>query len=433
MAIWDDLASKLAALIPKHRLGRRWVLINLVNSFGDALFISGNAVFATKVLGMTGGQVGLGISLAGVAGVLGAGVMGTLADRLGARRMLAVLAACQLVFNLLYTTATPFAVFAPLLCLMSWCKNGAYPASAALVAKIGSAEGRVTLRAQARSVYNVGFSLGAALAALALIVDMAPVYYALPVGNAASFLAVCLLVRGLPETHRTAGREKKVLGALRDPPFLATIALMSVLGTHASLLMIVIPLWIVERTTVPKAMIGILLVLNTIFAVAFQVTASKGSGSLAGGSRKARRAGLAIAAGCVMLAPSAAVPTLIAVGLMAVASLLLSIGEVLQSAGAWGMSYALAPQAAQAEYLGAFTMSLAGEAILAPAAGTALALRYGGVGWLGMGAVVLIAALTVGAVARRAQRSIHHRFPEDTEGRVHSCAEGTVPAARATG
>lgn len=68
--------------------------------------------------------------------------------------------------------------------------------------------------------------------------------------------------------------DRRVLDALRNWPFLLTTCLTVVLAVHLSLITIVVPLWIVERTTVPQAMIGVLLVLNTLVAVTFQVHAS---------------------------------------------------------------------------------------------------------------------------------------------------------------
>ncbi len=403
-------------LIPTDGAGRRWLLMNLVNSIGDGLFLSGNAVFATRVIGLSGDQVGIGIAIGGVAGLIGAGALGTLADRFGARRMLLTLTVVQIALYLVYTTVSTLVPFVAVFALLAICKSGAYPAAAALVASIAEGDQRVRLRAQARSAYNAGFSIGAALAALVLTVDAAPAYYALPIGNALSFVLVWYVVRGLPEVPRvTTGPAKKpVLAALRDGPFLVTVGLTSVMSVHAALITVVVPLWIVERTTVPRPLIGVLLVLNTGIAITLQVAASRGAETLAGSAQKARWAGLAMAAGCAVLAPSGAVSTVAAVGLVLGAVLLLTAGELLQSAASWGMSYELAPPAAQAEYLGAFSMNMPAASIIGPALGTVLVLHQGAVGWLTVGLIVLVAAALVGPAATRAQASIARRFASTT-------------------
>jgi MFS family permease len=416
MSALGTVRRRGAELVPDSPAGRRWVLVNLVNSAGDGLFISGSIVFATKVIGLTGNQVGIGISLAGFAGIAGAGILGRFADRFGPRRVLGILTVSQAILYVVYGVASSFWPFLAILCLIAICRNGSLSASAALVAEIDSGQGRVRLRAQARSLYNVGFSLGAALSAAALAIGTTPAYYALPLGNAVSFIGAYMVIRRLPEAAPRPQSDRRALDALRNKPFLLTTCLTGVLAIHLSLITIVVPLWIVERTTVPQAMIGVLLVLNTLFAVTFQLGASKGAESLTGSTRKARSAAVAMALGCVVLAPSGHVPTLAAVALVTVAFLLLSYGEVLQSAGSWGMSYALAPKAAQAEYLGAFSMSSAGQAALAPVTGTLVVLRNGPTGWLILGAFIMFAAWAVGPAARRAHMSITRRFPDEAVG-----------------
>lgn len=409
-----------AELIPDSPAGRRWIALNLVNSAGDGLFLSGSVVFATKVIGLAGGQVGLGLSLAGFAGIAGAGLLGRVADRFGPRRVLAILTLIQAAGYVIYSQASSFWIFVVVLCFISVGRNGSLSASAALVAEIGSGQGLVKLRAQARAIYNVGFSLGAAGSAAALAIGTAPAYYALPLGNAASFIGAWLVIRRLPEADPRPRTGRRVADALRNAPFLLTTCLTVVLSVHLSLLTIVVPLWIVERTTVPQAMIGVLLVLNTAFAVIFQIGASKGAESLPGSAAKARAAAVAMALACVVLAPSGHVPTLAAVALVTAAFLLLSAGEVLQSASAWGMSYALAPKAAQAEYLGAFSMSSAGQAVLAPVTGTLVVLRYESSGWLILGALIVSAAWALGPAARRAHVSIARRFPDEDAAEVNA-------------
>jgi len=70
---------------------------------------------------------------------------------------------------------------------------------------------------------------------------------------------------------------------------------------------------------------------------------------------------------------------------------LLTVGELLSSAGSWGLSYELAPAARQAEWLGAFGVL----SQLAQVPGPALAVQAvhaGAVGWILLG----LGFLTVG-------------------------------------
>ncbi|MGQ0839081.1 MFS transporter [Actinokineospora sp.] len=406
----------LRDLLPAAGAARRYGLVVLISSIGTGLYISGTVVFATRVVGLTPQQLGLALSASGVAGAVAAATMGGLADRFGARRMMRLLCLLEGIGYLLYTIVDTFPAFTALACFVAVVGFGKMPASAALVSASAAGQGRVRLRAQSRSLLNLGFSLGAALSALALTIGTMPAYYALPIGNAVTFFVGAILVRGLPEVTPVATSvERRPFTALRSVPVLTTTALTGILAVHGSLVLVIVPLWIVERTSAPHALIGLLLVANTVLCVLFQVRASAGAETLAGSVRKARWSAAALVLGCVVIGFSAGAPAAVAVAVVAAGYVFFTVGEMLQSASQWGMAYALAPEHVQAEYHGAFGMSLAVDDIVGPTVGTWAVLTLGLLGWWAIGAAFVLAAIALGPAARWTARTLarlHGPAPE---------------------
>jgi MFS family permease len=410
----DSLRRWFRDVMPARRDERRYVMVTLVNNIGNGMFLPGTAVFATRIVGLRPQQVGITFALAGVAGLVAAATTGGLADRFGARRTALAAYLLQAVVYLLYCVVRSFPAFTLLACLASasnFCMRGAN--STQVYAIVTEREQRVRLQAQARSMLSVGFSIGAGLAGLALAVKTTSAYYALAIGDAATFVAAAALTLRLPETPVTVGRSKrKALPALRNPPFLLATVLNAVLGIHVSLMMLVVPLWIITRTSAPSAIVGILLIVNTIICVAFQVRASAGADTLAGSVRKARWAAAMIMPGCLVVGMSGGVPVVLAIALLTAGYLFLTFGEVLQVASQWGMSYSIAPAGAQGHYLAAFGMSSAAQNIIGAGLAGLVLLNHGLGGWVSLGLAVVLAAAVLGPVIGWTARTVQRQHAE---------------------
>ena len=403
-------------LVPAAGNERRYVLAIFVDSIGDGLFITGSVVFALHVIGLSAQEVGIAMSAAGVAAFLGASTLCMVADRFGARRTMTVLCTIEAVCTLLYTVASSFAAFTVVACLVAACEFGKGPASSALASAVATGGRQVKLRAQTRSLHNLAFTLGAALAGVSLAIGTLPAYYALPIGDALMVLTEVVAIRRLPEIRvaaQAAGR--KAFTALRNVPFLVLTTLNAVLGLYVTAVLVVVPLWIVGPLGAPSTLISVLVMLNTVLAVLFQVRASAGSETLPGAVRNARRASVALFAGCVVMGFSAGLPTATAaaVAVVAVGVVLLTAGELMHSGSEWGMAYELAPRQAQAEYLAGLEMSMAGQSMIGPAFVTWLVLSFGLIGWTVLGVLFVLAAVLVGPAARWTARTLARMYPEE--------------------
>ncbi|MEV7097635.1 MFS transporter [Amycolatopsis sp. NPDC051045] len=402
-------------LVPAKGNERRYAMAIFLDSIGDGLFITGTTVFALRVAGLSPQQVGLALSAAGIAGFLGASTFGRVADRFGPRRVVTVLCLVDAIALLSYTLADSFAAFTVVACLASATAFGKGPANSALVSTITTAERRVRLRAQVRSLNNLGFTVGAALAGLALAIGTMPAYHALPIGDAATVLLEALVIRGLPEARTAAVAAHRSFTALRNIPFLLTTALNAMLTLHTTLVNVVVPLWILGPMGAPAPLISVLLMINTVLVVLFQVRLSRGAESLAGSIRLARWSAVVLVAGCVLGGLSQGLAMVPGVLLIAASVVLLTVGEMVQSGAGWGLFYGLAPQQAQGEYLAGLEMSLAAQSILGPAFGTWLVLTFGLLGWSALGGLFLGAAVLIGPAARWTSRRLARLYPPAVE------------------
>src|SRR5262245_35274768 len=91
-----------AGLLPPAGPLRRYAFVSLVDAVGTGLFLTGSTLFFTRVVGLSAGQVGLGLSLAGLAALVGAVPLGTLGDRFGHRRVWVILTVIEGALFALY-------------------------------------------------------------------------------------------------------------------------------------------------------------------------------------------------------------------------------------------------------------------------------------------------------------------------------------------
>src|SRR5688500_11232455 len=90
-----DPMSILRRLAPPSPLAGRLSVQSLLFALGEGTFMTGSAVFFTQVVGLSAAQVGLGLTIAGVAAFVAAYPMGRLVDRFGPKRCWAVSSAGQ--------------------------------------------------------------------------------------------------------------------------------------------------------------------------------------------------------------------------------------------------------------------------------------------------------------------------------------------------
>ena len=174
------------------------------------------------------------------------------------------------------------------------------------------------------------------------------------------------------------------------------------LYASASVLDVGLPLQVSENTAAPHWIIAALLLVNTGLAITLQVRASRGSETVMGAARANRLAGLCLVAACGLFALSAFPSALPAILVLVAATVALTGAELFSSAGQWGMSYALAPEDRQAEFLGGFILVSSAAGVAGPFLAT-LVVTKGSAGWAIAAIVFVIAGLLSPVIARRQQ------------------------------
>jgi len=373
----------------------------LVNTVGRGIWLTASALFLTRSVGLSATQVGVGLTVAALVGLIAATPMGYLADRCGPRgvQICAMLASGALAAALITVRSFPaFLVVGAATAVADAASRGA---RGAMIAGAVPADQRVRTRAFLRATTNLGISAGAVLAGVGIAADSRAGYVALILLDAVSFvLAAVILTRLAPIPPVPVLSDGPRLIALRDRPFLAFTVLDGLMSMHFGLINIALPLWIAGHTSAPRWLISVLMLVNTGMVVLFQVRASRGTEEATGAARASHRAGVAIAAACALFAASGGVPLPGAVALLVAGAFVHVVGELWHSAAGWGISFGLAPEHAHGQYQGAYGMGFQVGAMLALVVVTTLAIGWGAPGWLVLGALFgLLGALVPPVVA----------------------------------
>ena len=399
--------ARLDSWLPPERGVRTLVLGSLVDALGTGLFLAGSALFFSRVLGLSTVQIGTGLSLGGLAGVLGIVPIGRLADRVGGRRAIVGLYVFRGACFAVYSFAHDPRVFYVVAFLIGAAEFGGGPITQSLVGAMVTDEARVRTMGVNATVRNTGFAIGAVLATGAVATGSKAVFAALVFADAATFFATAALLSRLPVTPArpssgSAGGRRDRTGRARvlTPRFLALATINGVLFTHTALLSVGLPLWIADHTDAPVFVVGTVVVINTLLAITLQVPLGGRLETVRAAARRQRRSGACLAVTCLLAAAAAHAGAVGASLLMAAAAATLTLGEIWQMAGGWRLAFALAPPQRRASYVAVYEIGPSAATAAGPVLLTWAVLRNGTAGWLGLAAVFALASLAVVLVAQ---------------------------------
>jgi MFS family permease len=386
---------------------RTLLLATLANSLGNGVFVTCSVLYFIHVVGLSAAQVGLGLSLAGVAGLLAGVPAGHVADRRGPRGSSALLLTLAGVATAGYLLVHSFPLFLGVAVLYSFFDRGAYAARQALIPAVLTGERLVATRARLRVATNLGMSAGAALGGLALIWGTRSAYQFMFGLDAVSYVACGLLLLRLAAPRAAAPRRpgQARLAVLRDRPYALLALVNMVMLLYVPLLDVVLPLWIVTHTRAPRSLTAAVLLLNTVAVVFLQVRVSKRVSTLPSAVRAFRWAGVVLLAACGAFALADGRGPVIASVFLLAAGALHVYGEMVQSAGSWVIGYELAPADQVGQYQGLFNTGIAAVQMFGPAALALLLVDWGVPGWLLLGGVFVAGGLAMGPAVRWAERS----------------------------
>ncbi|MFF9150356.1 MFS transporter [Streptomyces sp. NPDC014861] len=384
--------------IPGGRDGRRMLVVSIIDKTGTGLWAGCTALYFTYVSGLSLAQVGLLMTVSGGVGIAGAPLAGLLADRFPLVRVIVGTQLMRGAALLALLTTDHF------LLLVLYSALGALPDRAGsvlikLYAARQAGADRVRYQAIQRTTVNIGWSLGGVGAAAALATGSDRAYTYLLIGNVLSYLAIAVLTLRCAEppaparaaaTPTDAPRPESA-GPWRDRTFLGYTATDAALFLDDTILQVAVPLWIVHATDAPVGLVPLLLVLNTVLVVLFQVPLARFGAT----TRAARRllvplSGLFVA-GTLALAASAAGGRTLAIAALVVAVVALTFAEILHATSSWELSVALAPADAQGAYLGVHGLAQSTQRFAGPLLVTGV-MTVGPLAWPVLGLALVGAA-----------------------------------------
>lgn len=388
--------------VPAERIGRQLAGISLFGAFGSGMYYASSALYFTTVVGLRAGQVGTGLSAGAAVGLLGAVPIGMLADRL---RTGHVYIGLQLVRGVVFTALCLVDSFWPyvICCVFAGLTEAALnPVLQAIVGAVVPDADRVDTLAKVRAMRSVGFGLGALAATAAIALGSRAAFLVLIAGNAASYFGIAARLAhiGIGRVAVVADRAKVPRRFVPDGRYTLTGLFAGVLSVHLTLLVVAVPLWFVRYTTMPPAVVGILVFVNTALAALLQARLARSSTSVRGAVRAALYAGLALAGfGIASQLAHRPLGTVPATALAFAAVILLTFAGLWQSASSWSLSYELADPRHRTAYLSTFQLGQTLQQALAPWAITVLLFPAPG-GWFLFGVITVAAGLLIRFTAR---------------------------------
>ena len=407
------LLRLLRGLVPEDHLTRRLAVQSVISAFGDGAFLTGSAFYFTQLVGLSAQHVGIGLSVAAAVQFLASVPTGRWVDRTGAKRAWVAMAAAQAALYFLWPAIGGFATFLLMMAAMSVVESTMRSGRNAYQIAIFPREQRVASQAYMRAARNVGYTLGALLAGMALAFDSDTAMELVPVLTGALLVGNTVWVWRLPGLPgRTPTAEPVVEqaleqagsrgSALRNRGFLLMSIANGVLGTHGVLLNTVIPLWLVEETDAPRVLLAWLFGTNTVMAVLLQVAAARGVSTVAQSLRAQYRGAACFVLSCAIVLVTHDTTGWLTIVLVWVGHVTVTGSELFQSAGMWGLVAELSDPERLGDYQGVSSLGWTLGEVWAPALYTFLAMTLGAPGWIIIALIVVAAAVAIGPAARAA-------------------------------
>ncbi|CUR54958.1 putative MFS transporter [metagenome] len=391
----------------------------LLFALGEGTFLTGSAVFFTTIVGLSAAQVGLGLTLAGIAAFLAAVPMGKLVDRFGPKKMWALSATGQAAMFAVWPFITDFRGYVLMAVGMEVIGTLGNAAHGAYTIDVLPADERVRSRAYMYSALNLGFTAGALVGGVALAFDSNDLLHALPWFTASVFLVNATAIGRLPKAshdERTAeDRAVKVPGPgpLRNPGWLLTTFFGGVFWTNQVLLHVVIPLWLVQETDAPRVLLAFLFGTNTVMCIFLPMTVARGVEDIPTALRSVRVSSCFFVVSCVITLATHDTVGWMTIALVWLGHVTVTGAELYLSAASWAFEAELMDPRQRGAYQGAAELSSTLGKVWAPALYTFLALNWGATGWLLIAGIIVVATIGVHPSTRMARRFLEKHVPAD--------------------
>ncbi|PVG82513.1 MFS transporter [Nocardioides gansuensis] len=404
---------------PPSPLAGRLATQSLLFALGEGAFMAGSAVFFTKIVGLTPAQVGLGLTIAGIAAFLAAYPMGRLVDRIGPKRCWTISSLGQASMFAVWPFIDSFQGYLAMAIVMEVIGTLGGTAHGAYTVDVLPPGERVKSRAYMYSALNVGFTLGSGLGTIPLAFESLTLLQLVPFFTAAAFVVNAFAVTRLPNAshdNKTVEERKAKVpgpGPMRNVGWLATEFFTGVLWTNQVILNLVIPLWLVDKTDAPWAVLGLLFGTNTVMCIFLPMAAARGIKDITTALRAIRVSTVFFIVSCVVTLSTHETVGWATIVLFFLGHVTLTGAELYLSAASWTFEAELMDPRRRGEYQGASELSGTLGRVWAPAAFTFLAMNWGAWGWLTIAGIITVAAAALHPATGVARRFLEKHVPPD--------------------
>lgn len=413
-----DPRGFFARLMPPVGLPRRLATQGMVFALGESAFMTGSAVFLTKVVGMSAGRAGLALTIMGLAQFAFSYPAGRIIDRVGPKRVWAAQAVARALVFLALPFVEGFGQYAVAAALMGAFTAFGRSSHQAYVYDVLPRETRVQTQSYMYSWLNIGHTLGALVGGLALATGSLDVIRWTPVVTAALMLLNAVGIARLPAAPHDlrvssgAARGRPTgPGPLRNIGWILTTFFMGVMWTNQILLNVVIPLWLVDATDAPHVLLAWLFGTNTVLCIFLPAYTSRGVRTVDDALRYVWISGAFFIVSCIITMVTHSTVGLITVLLVWLGHVTVTGAELAISAASWSFEAELSDPSRRGEYQGVQEVAGALGFQWSPAVYTFLALTWGAEGWLVIAAIILAATVGLGPSVRAARRFAERNFP----------------------
>lgn len=395
----------LTAVLPRSHRGRVLAAGALLDAVATGLYLAAATLYFVQFVGIAATSVGVALAVANICGLLIPMPVARLTERVGVARVYVVLLVLRGAGMAAYVLADGFWRYLVVTCFFTMASRAGLPLLQVLVGQMEGEKDRTRTMASLRTINNIGLALGFSLAGAVQLLHSRPAYMLLFAAGGLAFAVVTAVTiaacRGLagPEPPAPAGAAPRRT-VYADRRFITVAAANAVLLLHDSMLFILIPLWIVQRSGLSPTVSSLMLMLNTGITVLLQVHVAKYAKGVQGSMRMLRWSVVSLAIACVVLGTADDRSTWVLVILLVTAVSLLTVGENLHAVAGWELSFLMSDTDRRAQYLSLFSLGYTGQLIAGPVLMTAVVLPWGMPGLVLMGVLFVLAALVTSAAVR---------------------------------
>ena len=389
---------------------RLLVAIVFVDALGTGTFAAVSVVFFQRHSHVTGTQLGLALSIGGVAGLVVPSVVTALVDRLGTKVVAVAVNLLLVPAFLALILVRGFGWLVAVLAIALALQRCNDPIRRVTVTELVPHHEQMRLQAMVRTASNGGIAIGALAAVPALVVSSDSALVATVAADALTFLlaaggSISLPARGalvvrsrttkaaagpLQSGSRLAARAAR---APCDPQFVVLSVLMGALGVTEQIILVGIPLLVLTLPHSLHALIGVSLGLNTVVVLTRQLAVARDVETLPDAFRSLRIGAAQLAAGCLLLGLAAVLVghAVVAAPILLVSVIVLSLSEVRVSAAASGVFLHTSGRRGTGRSQAVLTLGVNLRNLAGPLLVAFVAADVGAPGWLVLAAVCVTA------------------------------------------